>query len=90
MPQDQGPPTGTVTCLFTDIEGSTRIELALGTGPYRDVRERHRELLRTASVAHDGFEQSTEGDSFFLIFLRPGLNLLQQCSCFRAHTVNIA
>ena len=71
MPQDQRPPTGTVTCLFTDIEGSTRIELALGTGPYRDVRERHRELLRTASVAHDGFEQSTEGDSFFLIFRRP-------------------
>ena len=71
MPQDQGPPTGTVTCLFTDIEGSTRIELEVGTGPYRDVRERHRELLRTASVAHDGFEQSTEGDSFFLIFRRP-------------------
>jgi predicted ATPase/class 3 adenylate cyclase len=67
-----GPPTGLVTCLFSDIEGSTRIELALGTGPYRDVRERHRELLRAAFAAHGGHEQSTEGDSFFLIFRLAG------------------
>lgn len=72
MHQEQGPPTGTVTCLFTDIEGSTRLELALGTGPYRDVRERHRELLRAAFAAHDGYEQSTEGDSFFVLFRRAG------------------
>ena len=71
MHQDQRPPSGTVTCLFTDIEGSTRIELAVGTGPYRDLRERHRELLRAAFGAHDGYEQSTEGDSFFVIFRRP-------------------
>jgi predicted ATPase/class 3 adenylate cyclase len=71
MRQDQGPPTGTVTCLFSDIEGSTRLELELGAGPYRDVRERHRELLRAAFAAHDGYEQSTEGDSFFVIFRRP-------------------
>ena len=71
MHEDQGPPTGTVTCLFSDIEGSTRIELALGSGPYRDLRERHRALLRAAFAAHDGFEQSTEGDSFFVIFRRP-------------------
>ena len=68
MHEDQGPPTGTVTCLFSDIEGSTRIELALGSGPYRDLRERHRALLRAAFAAHDGFEQSTEGDSFFAAF----------------------
>lgn len=72
MRQEQGPPTGTVTCLFTDIEGSTRLELALGTGPYREVRERHRELLREAFAAHDGYEQSTEGDSFFVLFGRAG------------------
>jgi predicted ATPase/class 3 adenylate cyclase len=64
------PPSGTVTCLFSDIEGSTRLELALGTGPYRDVRERHRALLREAFQAHDGYEQSTEGDSFFVLFRR--------------------
>ncbi|MGZ9275861.1 MAG: adenylate/guanylate cyclase domain-containing protein [Candidatus Limnocylindrales bacterium] len=68
MPPTIGPPTGTVTCLFSDIEGSTRIELALGTGPYRDVRERHRTLLRGAFEAHGGHEQGTEGDSFFVIF----------------------
>jgi len=64
------PPIGTVTCLFSDIEGSTRLELDLGTGPYRDVLERHRVLLRAAFVAHDGHEQGTEGDSFFVIFRR--------------------
>jgi predicted ATPase/class 3 adenylate cyclase len=72
MSRDAGAPTGTVTCLFSDIEGSTRLELELGSGPYRDVRERHRELLRAAFVAHDGYEQSTEGDSFFVIFRRAG------------------
>ena len=35
-------PSGTVTCLFSDIEGSTKLELEVGTGPYRDIRERHR------------------------------------------------
>jgi predicted ATPase/class 3 adenylate cyclase len=70
MSEIPGPPTGTVTCLFSDIEGSTRLELALGTGPYRDVRERHRALLREAFRAHDGHEQSTEGDSFFVLFRR--------------------
>ncbi len=70
MREVPGPPTGTVTCLFSDIEGSTRLELALGTGPYRDVRERHRTLLREAFRGHDGFEQSTEGDSFFVLFRR--------------------
>ncbi len=70
MREVPGPPTGTVTCLFSDIEGSTKLELALGTGPYRDVLERHRVLLRKAFRAHDGYEQSTEGDSFFVLFRR--------------------
>src|SRR5688572_96185 len=63
-----GAPIGTVTCLFTDIEGSTRLEIELGPGPYRDIRERHRDLLRGAFEAHGGHEQGTEGDSFFVIF----------------------
>ena len=84
MRQDQGPPTGTVTCLFTDIEGSTRLELALGTGPYREVRERHRELLRVAFAAGDGYEQSTEGDSFFVLFRRAGDAVAAAAACQRA------
>lgn len=68
MTHSAGPPTGIVTCLFTDIEGSTRLEIELGTGPYRDIRERHRALLREAFAAHGGYEQGTEGDSFFIIF----------------------
>jgi predicted ATPase/class 3 adenylate cyclase len=60
--------TRTVTFLFTDIEGSTRLELDLGTARYSAVRERHRELLRAAFAAHGGEEQSTEGDSFFVLF----------------------
>jgi predicted ATPase/class 3 adenylate cyclase len=60
--------TRTVTFLFTDIEGSTRLELELGTASYAAVRERHRELLRAAFGAHGGREQSTEGDSFFVLF----------------------
>lgn len=64
------PPTGVATCLFTDIEGSTRLLLDLGTGPYRDILERHQALLRAAFAAHRGEEQGTEGDSFFVIFRR--------------------
>ena len=66
---DAGSPmTGVVTFLFTDIEGSTRLELALGTARYATVRERHRELLRAAFAANGGTEQSTQGDSFFVLF----------------------
>jgi predicted ATPase/class 3 adenylate cyclase len=72
LTREDGPPTGTVTCLFSDIEGSTRLELELGSGPYSDARERHRRLLRAAFESHDGYEQSTEGDSFFVIFRRAG------------------
>ena len=61
-------PSGTVTFLFTDIEGSTRLEQEIGTARYGALRERHRELLRAAFAAHGGAEQSTEGDSFFVVF----------------------
>jgi predicted ATPase/class 3 adenylate cyclase len=61
-------PSRTVTFLFSDIEGSTRLEEAVGTARYGQLRERHREILRAAFAAHDGAEQSTEGDSFFVVF----------------------
>jgi len=67
---DAARATDTLTFLFSDIEGSTRLEQAVGTVTYGAIRERHRELLRTAFSAHDGREQGTEGDSFFVAFAR--------------------
>ncbi|HEX7950192.1 MAG TPA: adenylate/guanylate cyclase domain-containing protein [Candidatus Limnocylindrales bacterium] len=60
--------SGTFTFLFSDIEGSTRLEQQVGTARYGQLRERHREILREAFRANDGIEQGTEGDSFFVVF----------------------
>jgi predicted ATPase/class 3 adenylate cyclase len=62
------PTSGTLTFLFTDIEGSTRLEQEIGTPAYGSILERHRTLLRAAFEAHGGREQGTEGDSFFVVF----------------------
>ena len=59
-------PQGTVTFLFTDIEGSTRLVQELGPGLYGEVLETHHALLRDAFRA--GIEAGTEGDSFFVAF----------------------
>lgn len=68
MTQDRPGPSGTVTFLFSDIEGSSRLEQAVGTDAYATVLARHRAILRAAFDAHDGEEQGTEGDSFFVVF----------------------
>lgn len=60
-------PTGTVTFLFTDIEGSTQLVQRLGPG-YRDVLERHAAIVAGAISGHDGVAVNTEGDSFFAAF----------------------
>ncbi|MCI4062891.1 adenylate/guanylate cyclase domain-containing protein [Micromonospora sp. R77] len=60
-------PSGWVTFVFTDIEGSTRLAQLLGPG-YRPVLREHRRLLRDTLAATDGAELLTEGDSFFLAF----------------------
>jgi predicted ATPase/class 3 adenylate cyclase len=60
-------PTGTVTFLLTDIEGSTRLLDALGDG-YPAVLETHQGILREAVRARGGIDVSTEGDSFFVVF----------------------
>ena len=60
-------PTGTVTFLFTDIEGSTRLaQEQRDTWP--QLLERHREIARAAWAEQQGIEISTEGDSFFVVF----------------------
>ncbi len=61
-------PTGTVTFLFTDIEGSTLLLEELGTEGYAAVLAEHRRLCREAWVAHGGVEVDTEGDAFFVVF----------------------
>jgi predicted ATPase/class 3 adenylate cyclase len=61
-------PTGTVTFLFSDIEGSTRLLQRVGGESYADLRGQHQALLRAAWVAHQGVEIGTEGDSFFVAF----------------------
>ena len=63
-----GQPSGTLAFLFSDIEGSTRLEQRLGTDRYTPILQRHRELLRAAFAANDGTEEGTEGDSFFVVF----------------------
>src|SRR5581483_7370532 len=62
-------PTGTVTFLFTDIEGSTRLLQELGDA-YADVLAEHRRILREAWREHDGVEVDTQGDAFFVAFSR--------------------
>jgi predicted ATPase/class 3 adenylate cyclase len=64
-------PRGTVTFLFTDIEGSTRLLTRL-RGRYADVLADHQRLLRAAFDEHDGHEVHTEGDAFFVAFARAG------------------
>jgi len=61
-------PTGTVTFLFTDIEGSTRLLHELGPEAYAEALAEHRRLLRDAFSDHDGVEVDTQGDAFFVAF----------------------
>jgi predicted ATPase/class 3 adenylate cyclase len=60
-------PTGTVTFLFTDIEGSTRLLERLGAG-YEELLAEHQRLLRGVVERHDGVEVDTQGDAFFVSF----------------------
>ena len=60
-------PTGTVSLLFSDIEGSTALLSRLGMA-YVDALDGHRQVLRTAWAAHGGTEMGTEGDSFMVVF----------------------
>jgi predicted ATPase/class 3 adenylate cyclase/Tfp pilus assembly protein PilF len=62
-------PRGTVTLVFTDIEGSTRLLASLGPR-YEEVLADHRRLLREAFGSHAGVEVDTQGDAFFYAFPR--------------------
>lgn len=64
-------PTGPVTFLFTDVEGSTRLLHELGEQAYADVLTEHRRVLREAFGRHGGVEVDTQGDAFFFAFGSP-------------------
>src|SRR5215212_6143138 len=61
-------PTGTVTMLFTDIEGSTRLVQELGRTDYSTLLGDHHRLMRAAITAAGGSVVKTEGDAFFAVF----------------------
>ena len=61
-------PTGTVTFVFTDVEGSTRLLHELGAEGYAEALAEHRRVIREACVTEGGVEVDTQGDAFFFAF----------------------
>ena len=61
-------PSGTVTFLFTDVEGSTRLLHELGAQGYAEALAEHRRVIRAACAAEGGREVDTQGDAFFFAF----------------------
>src|SRR3954449_4129622 len=67
MGGDHGLPSGVVSFVFTDVEGSTRLLRELGDR-YGELIDIHHALLRAAWAAHRGHELNTEGDAFAVVF----------------------
>jgi class 3 adenylate cyclase/DNA-binding CsgD family transcriptional regulator len=65
-------PEGTVTFLFSDIEGSTRLLKQLGRERYGEILHRHNEVLRAGFAEHGGIEIDRQGDAFFFVFRSAG------------------
>ena len=61
-------PSGTVTILITDVEGSTKLLHSLGAEGYADALAEHRRVIREACAAQGGVEVDTQGDAFFFAF----------------------
>ncbi len=61
-------PSGTVTFLFTDVEGSTKLLHELGADRYAQALAEHRRILRETFGANGGIEVDTQGDAFFVAF----------------------
>jgi predicted ATPase/class 3 adenylate cyclase len=61
-------PAGTVTLVFTDIEGSTRLLRELGEEAYGEALAEHRRVVRDAFGRFGGYEVDSEGDAFFVAF----------------------
>src|SRR6266508_6197361 len=61
-------PRGTVTFVFTDVEGSTRLLQQFGRDSYSRILADHHRLLRAVFAEHEGVEVDTQGDAFFVAF----------------------
>jgi predicted ATPase/class 3 adenylate cyclase len=61
-------PAGTITFLFTDVEGSTKLLHSLGAEGYADALAEHRRVIREACAREGGVEVDTQGDAFFFAF----------------------
>ena len=73
-------PAGTVTFLFTDIEGSTKLLDQLGED-YAELLADQRHIIRTAFEKHGGREIDTQGDAFFASFPRAIFQRWQERAC---------
>ena len=71
-------PTGTVTFLFTDVEGSTKLLHDLGPARYAEALAEHRQILRDAVSAYGGVEVDTQGDALFIAFPTPAAASLRR------------
>jgi len=72
---DRPLPTGTLTFLAADMEGSTLLIQRVGPAAFRDIIEQHNEILRSAFARWDGTERGTQGDSFLVMFREAGAAL---------------
>ena len=61
-------PSGTVTFLFTDVEGSTKLLHSFGAEAYAEALAEHRRVIRDACASEGGVEVDTQGDAFFFAF----------------------
>jgi len=77
-------PSGTVTFLFSDIEGSTRLLKQLGRERYGVLLGEHNLLLREAFTAHAGVEIDRQGDAFFFVFRSAGTAVAAAAAAQRA------
>lgn len=80
-------PRGTVTFLFTDIEGSTQLLEQVGAAAYADLRGEHHRVVRAAVEGHGGVEVDTAGDGFFVAFPTAGVAVAAAAEAQRALAV---
>ena len=66
--REHAAPDGTVTLMFSDIEGSTAINERLGDARWVELLREHNKLVRELAAAHGGFEVKSQGDGFMIAF----------------------